>query len=531
MSAHRYNSRPESHNSPLGSQVPLPTGDPFDVTFSEGGDHPMFPNSTNHQLSTEEALITQRDWLRQVSRDITAYSDLIEGVSPQVLDPARPTLVRLFLCAVVATAMNRAQITNAIRDNSMLMSGPIATLIAEAKPPSSSSSSSDEAPDINEVFRNVTANQLSKIKDLMAHLESLAHKALTKDQGPSDKGKSKPKDTPGPSALGGPSPTQPAPAKAKKGENKTKFNPSPNKPSAYQKKVRDPLSQGELLFAPTKAITRDGNEATVDGINGLNLINGQLAKLTPTCSIKGLRWTQRSNVLLTPTNPEEWDILAKQGLIALEKVCGISFALRTPSPLKDLVLHGWPAKHGALPNTPTTLSWKNVTGWSAPSPTPAAPLLLFSVTTDGAKEKLFHNPHWVNGRRISFKKFQTPPTIPNQCSCCWKVGHPTWRCSIKTAICALCSGAHLIPEHACSTQGCKVKGAQCAHTILQCPICAQAHPAWDRDCQECQIQKAANPPKKKQAPPKAAGLVVPGAPVPMKSDVDRMEKQHAQNSA
>ncbi|KDQ06048.1 hypothetical protein BOTBODRAFT_181947 [Botryobasidium botryosum FD-172 SS1] len=93
--------------------------------------------------------------------------------------------------------------------------------------------------------------------------------------------------------------------------------------------VRDPLTHGEVLFAPASPFGRDDNEGTINSQNGLNLINGSLKDLTPTCSIKGLRWTWRGNILLTPELPEQWDILAQHRPKILEHHMGKKFTLLT----------------------------------------------------------------------------------------------------------------------------------------------------------------------------------------------------------
>ncbi|KDQ05808.1 hypothetical protein BOTBODRAFT_182201 [Botryobasidium botryosum FD-172 SS1] len=402
----------------------------------------------------------QTRWVNGIMSTLRGVPTYIKYLETDILTPNRATLARLLLSAAQATAMNDTQLLDAIRDIPPLMEGAIAKIVAQA------SDSDDESPDEDEVFRIKTTGRLLKIEESMACIEALAKRALSNKPESKDKGKGK-APTPGPSAPGAtPSPpTAPTPdtvtittqiqptqsyaAAANKGKNKTtpKFNPSPNRASAYCKKVRDPLESGELLFAPLSAITCDGNAGTIDGQNAINLINGALGLLTPTCTIKGIRWTQRSNVLLTPSSPEEWDILAKHAPGVLEHLCQVKFTLRTPVPSKDLILHGWPARHGSLPNVEeicTTVATaigidaddiiKEKSRWlvGPKSNTSRPPLLLLAVATDEAEAKLlFNNPHWINGKRITFKKFSTPPTVPNQCTRCWKVGHPTWRCSAK----------------------------------------------------------------------------------------------------
>ncbi|KDQ16105.1 hypothetical protein BOTBODRAFT_173383 [Botryobasidium botryosum FD-172 SS1] len=464
-------------NNSLEETVPLDLNAPFPV---------YAPNEMSDE-DHESIRSHQTRWLNGIMSTLRGVPTYIKHLETGILTPNCAVITRLLLSAAQAMAMNDTQLLDAIRDIPPLMEGAIAKIIVES----------------------------------MAHIEALAKRALSNKTEPKDKGKGK-TPAPGPSALGvtPPPPTASTPDAV---TITTQIQPAQSYAAAANKgknKVRDPLESGEPLFAPLSTTTRDGNAARINGQNAVNLINKALGLLTPTCTIKGIRWTQRDNILLTPSSPEEWDILTKHSPGILEHLCQVKFTLRTPVPSKDLVLHGWPAKHGALPNVEnicTTVATaagidandiiKEKCRWlvGPKSNTSRPPLLLLTVATDEAESKLlFHNPHWINGKKITFKKFSTPPTVPSQCTRCWKVGHPTWRCSAKVGVCALCSGEHLTPDHSCSTQGCKVKGKRCAHTLLQCPICTQDHPAWDKDCQECQIQKAANPPKKKQASPKAA---------------------------
>ncbi|KDQ12886.1 hypothetical protein BOTBODRAFT_176029 [Botryobasidium botryosum FD-172 SS1] len=306
-------------------------------------------------------------------------------------------------------------------------------------------------------------------------------------------------------------------AAASKGARTPKFNPSPKIPSAYRKKVRDPLTHGEVLFAPESPFGRDDNNGTIDGQNGLNLINGSLKDLTPTCSVKGLRWTSRGNLMLTPQLPDQWDILAKHGPAVLEHHMGKKFSVLTHGPTKDVVLHGWGASHDALPNignvcakVTTALGLDpydivvDKSRWLVGKNTNPnrPPLLLLAISTDEAAEKLlYQNPHWIEGKKIAFKVFSSDPTIPNQCARCWKVGHPTWRCGVKTPVCGLCSDGHATTSHRCHQPLCNIVGDKCPHFTMQCPNCQDAHKAWDRKCVERQIQKAANPPKKRAQTP------------------------------
>ncbi|KDQ07848.1 hypothetical protein BOTBODRAFT_180317 [Botryobasidium botryosum FD-172 SS1] len=498
-------------NSSLEETVPPKLNLPFNVITDNT------PDDLKKTIAAQ-----QRNWLGNVMSSMRGIPSLLPYVDNTVLTPERAVLTRIMLSAAHASAMNVTQMIDAIHDITPIAEGAVARIIV-------ASQSDDETPDEDDVFRLTTTNRLSKIEESIARIEKLAKQAASTPKN---------KNTPGPTAPGIPAPTgKPLPAAAPASyasaaatqtENTRKFNPSPNQPSAFRKKVRDPLEHGELLFAPLSPLTRDGNAGRIDGINGLNLVNGELAQKTPKCSIKGIRWTPRGNVLLTPSTPEEWDILAKHGPSILEHLCGVKFALRTTIPSKNLVLHGWPASHEKLPNIADVCQslatglkinsadfiQENTRWLSGPkSNKNHPPLLLLAVATDEvADHLLYNNPHWVLGKKLSFKKFSTPPTIPNQCNRCWKVGHPTWRCSVKTAVCGVCAKDHATVKHKCPTRACRITGKKCDHASYSCPICSQEHPAWDRDCQERQIQRTAHPPKKPRVAPKATAAA-PDSPV------------------
>lgn len=134
-----------------------------------------------------------------------------------------------------------------------------------------------------------------------------------------------------------------------------------------------------------------------------------------------------------------------------------------------------------------------------PNPT-KEPLLLLAFSTDEVADRLLHhNPHWVQGNHITFKEFNSSPITPNQCCCCWKVGHLTWRCGATSVTCRICSEFHDTLSHCCSSQNCGRVGKTCKHTPAICPNCGKNHPAWEKSCVKSLIQKAVNPPKKKAA--------------------------------
>ncbi|KDQ13093.1 hypothetical protein BOTBODRAFT_175960 [Botryobasidium botryosum FD-172 SS1] len=302
--------------------------------------------------------------------------------------------------------------------------------------------------------------------------------------------------------------------------NPRKFNPSPKEPLAFRKKKRDEQRFGEVLFTPSPAFPRNNDaDCPLSGSGALKTLNEFLSTLTPPCTIKGIAWTPRGNVLLTPTSPDMWDILAKQGSAALSHLHnGRTFYCLTHGPTRDLVVHGIPAKVTDLPKVDNVcLSLTAGLGldphdivqaksrWlvSSRSPNPnKRPLFLISLTTDEVAERLLHrNPHWIEGDRITFKEFATAPTVPNQCRRCWKVGHPTWRCGVSNPVCAICAEFHETLTHTCSFQGCVERGKSCEHATKTCPNCGGNHPAWDKACIERLIQKAAQPSKKKSSPP------------------------------
>ncbi|KDQ12864.1 hypothetical protein BOTBODRAFT_176007 [Botryobasidium botryosum FD-172 SS1] len=347
-----------------------------------------------------------------------------------------------------------------------------------------------------------------------------------------------------PSAL----PTQ-AQSYAAATANPRKFNPSPKEPSAFRKKKRDEQRFGEVLFTPSPAFPKDNDaDCPLSGSGALKTLNEYLSNLTPPCTIKGIAWTPRGNVLLTPSSPDMWDILAKQGTAALSHLHnGRTFYCLTHGPTRDLVVHGIPAKATDLPKVDNvclslaaglSLDPHNIvqakSRWlvSSRSPNPnKRPLFLVSLTTDEVAERLLHrNPHWIEGDRITFKEFATAPTVPNQCRRCWKVGHPTWRCGVTNPVCAICAELHKTLSHKCSFQGCVEIGKACEHATKTCPNCGGNHPAWDKACIERLIQKAAQPPKKKGSPPQPK-KAAPDSPAKATADFIRSIPQGAPGHA
>ncbi|KDQ08128.1 hypothetical protein BOTBODRAFT_180153 [Botryobasidium botryosum FD-172 SS1] len=308
--------------------------------------------------------------------------------------------------------------------------------------------------------------------------------------------------------------------------NPRKFNPSPKEPSAFRKKKHDEQRFGEVLFTPSPAFPKD-NDADC-----------------PLSGSGGIAWTPRGNVLLTPTSPDMWDILAKQGAAALSHLHnGRTFYCLTHGPTRDLVVHGIPARATGLPKVDNvclslaaglSLDPHDIvqakSRWLVSSRSPnlnKRPLFLVSLTTDEVAEPLLHrNPHWIKGDRITFKEFSTAPTVPNQCRRCWKVGHPTWRCGVSNPVCTICAEFHETLTHACSFQGCTERGKACEHATKTCPNCGSNHPAWDKACIECLIQKAAQPPKKKGSPPQPK-KAAPDSPAKAAADFIRSIPQGA----
>ncbi|KDQ16187.1 hypothetical protein BOTBODRAFT_173100 [Botryobasidium botryosum FD-172 SS1] len=453
---------------------------------------------------------TQEAWLRNVNNTLVNYVSHLGELNAALFADAHRPITRLLLGAALATTPSIGDLADIIAANPDWMSGPIMRLIPPPKAEDSEKDSMDEDTTDPPTHPKVKAaeskneKRFGAIEDALARLEGLMLRSLTPHAPPPAKGEQssgqkKPKPTPPKDSP--PKETsittvtpqatvttqiQPAASYASaaaKGASTCKFNPSPKNPSAYRKKVRDLLVHGEVLFAPASPFGRDDNNGTINGQNGLNLINGSLKDLTPTCSVKGLRWTSRGNIMLTPELPEQSNILAKHGPAVLEQHMAKKFTVLTFGPTKDVVLHGWGATHDALPNVGNVCA--KVTSALGLDPYDIVidksrwlvgkntnpnrpPLLLLAISTDEAAEKLlYQNPHWIEGKKITFKVFSSDPTIPNQCARCWKVGHPTWCCGVKTP----------------------------------CPNCRDAHEAWDRKCVERQIQKAANPPKKRAQSP------------------------------
>ncbi|KDQ10612.1 hypothetical protein BOTBODRAFT_178086 [Botryobasidium botryosum FD-172 SS1] len=476
---------------------------------------------------------TQEAWLRNVNDTLINYVAHLGELDATLFADARRPITRLLLGAALATAPSIGDLADIIAGNPDWM--------AEDTDDDSMDEDATDPPTHPKAKAVESKNEkrFGAIEDALVRLEGLLLKSLAPPSlpPPTRSGQSSGQKKPKPTTPKDPPPKetsvttvtpqatvttqiQPAATYATataKGASNRKFNPSPKEPSAYRKKVRDPLVHGEVLFAPASPFGRDANNGTINGQNGLNLINGSLKDLTPTCSVKGLRWTSRGNIMLTPDLPEQWDILAKHGPAVLEQHMDKKFTVLTFGPTKDVVLHGWGATHDALPNVGNVCA--KVTSALGLDPYDIVvdksrwlvgkntnpnrpPLLLLAISTDEAAEKLlYQNPHWIEGKKIAFKVFTSDPTIPNQCARCWKVGHPTWRCGVKTPVCGLCSDGHATTSHRCHQPLCNIVGDRCPHFTLQCPNCQDAHEAWDRKCVERQIQKAANPPKKRAQTP------------------------------
>ncbi|KDQ05964.1 hypothetical protein BOTBODRAFT_182040 [Botryobasidium botryosum FD-172 SS1] len=461
---------------------------------------------------------TQEAWLRNVNDTLNNYCKHLGELDETLFASARRPITRLLLGAALATAPSTGELADMIAAHPDWMSGPIMRLIPAPKDDSSDNSMDEDAADHPKAPATASKNEkrFGAIEDALARLEGLLLSSRTPTAPPPARSgqPSGQKKKPAPPKVPPPKETsvttitpeatvttqiQPASsyaAAASKGARTPKFNPSPKIPSTYRKKVHDPLTHGEVLFAPESPFRRDDNNGTINGQNGLNLINGSLKDLTPTCS---------------------WDILAKHGPAVLEHHMGKKFSVLTHGPTKDVVPHGWGASHDALPNVGNVCA-KITTAlgldpydivvdksrWLVGKNTNPnrPPLLLLAISTDEAAEKLlYQNPHWIEGKKIAFKVFTSDPTVPNQCARCWKVGHPTWRCGVKTPVCGLCSDGHATTSHRCHQPLCNIVGDKCPHFTMQCPNCQDAHEAWDRKCVERQIQKAANPPKKRAQTP------------------------------
>ncbi|KDQ06312.1 hypothetical protein BOTBODRAFT_181711 [Botryobasidium botryosum FD-172 SS1] len=481
------------------------------------------------ELDRVTALSSQRGWIQAGIDSMSSFPALAGQLNEDAIGPKRAVLTRLFLEAISAITVNDAELLRIMESFPMWKDGPLA-LLKPADDSSTDSDSNDNAtPDKGKQKANNTPARLTAIEDAIVRIEALAREAL-KPRGPPPtttaplppRGQSSGRKNQGRSPAMGANSTPirapkaqttsqtttttpavtvttqitPKDTYANKAKNAPKFNPSPKMPSAFRKKARGPMPFGEVLFAPDHPFTRDGNENQPDGSNSITLINRSLEKAVPLCSIKGLKWTPRGNLLLTPSSPDQWDILAKHGPGALETASGMKFSLISQGPTTNLVLHGWSAKSTALPNVGTVCASITTSLGLDPldilidkchwligkNPNPdRSPLLLVAITMDEAAEKLlFNNPHWIEGQKVSFKAFHQDATVPNQCVRCWEVSHPTWRCSAKTPVCGLCSDGHPTIQHRCGDSNCNVIGKSCTHSSLQCPNCQGNHTAWDR---------------------------------------------------
>ncbi|KDQ11876.1 hypothetical protein BOTBODRAFT_176876 [Botryobasidium botryosum FD-172 SS1] len=426
---------------------------------------------------------TQEAWLRNVNDTLNNYVEHLGELNAELFALTRRPITRLLLGAALATAPSIGDLAEIIAANPDWM--------AEDTDDDSMDEDTTDPPTHPKAKAAELKNEkrFGAIEDALARLEGLLLKTLTPVAPPPAKGgqtsgQKKPKPTPPKDSPPGKPASPRSPPRRRLPLKSSRQLPTP-----------PPLQKGpapaKVLFAPASPFARDDNNGTINGQNGLNLINGSLKDLTPTCSIKGLRWTSRGNIMLTPELPEQWDILAKHGPAVLEKHMGKTFSVLTHGPTKDVVLHGWGATHNALPNVgnvcakiTTVLGLDpydivvNKSRWLVGKNTNPnrPPLLLLAISTDEAAEKLlYQNPHWIEGKKVAFKVFSSDPTIPNQCARCWKVGHPTWHCGVKPP----------------------VLGDRCPHFTLQCPNCQDAHEAWDRKCVERQIQKAVNLPEKR----------------------------------
>ncbi|KDQ06842.1 hypothetical protein BOTBODRAFT_181186 [Botryobasidium botryosum FD-172 SS1] len=298
-----------------------------------------------------------------------------------------------------------------------------------------------------------------------------------------------------------------------------KFNPSPKVASAYRRKKNTPSQHGETLWSPSDPDSFDVG-AIRSGPAPLGELNALLSKCVPPCALKGLQWTERNMVLLTPTRPEDADILPVHAAEVLSKVFGgHAFRQYSYGPSTGIVCYGAargsPANHsssdmlnllsGGLGLSPSDVIPAKARWLVAKSDeaTASKPSFLLHITSNETAERLLaSNPHFIAGVRFSLKKFKDTPTVPNQCQRCFKVGHSTLRCSAQTSVCGICGEGHATASHACAS--CATIGVPCTtHPLLKCANCGGNHPAWNPTCVNRLIQMAAQPPKKKK------GVVTP----------------------
>ncbi|KDQ10611.1 hypothetical protein BOTBODRAFT_178084 [Botryobasidium botryosum FD-172 SS1] len=222
---------------------------------------------------------------------------------------------------------------------------------------------------------------------------------------------------------------------------KQKFNPSPKVASAYRRKKNSPSQHGETLWSLSDPDSFDVG-AIRSGPAPLGELNALLSKCVPPCALKGLQWTDRHMVLLTPTRPKDIDILSVHAAEVLSKVFGgHAFKQFSYGPSTGIVCYGAargsPANHssedmlgllsGGLGLSPSDVipaksRWLVAKNDEATAPKPS--FLIHITSNETAERLLASNPHFIAGVRFSLKKFKESPTVPNQCQRCFKAMLP-----------------------------------------------------------------------------------------------------------
>ncbi|KDQ15172.1 hypothetical protein BOTBODRAFT_174021 [Botryobasidium botryosum FD-172 SS1] len=315
-------------------------------------------------------------------------------------------------------------------------------------------------------------------------------------------------------------PTPPAPAKATPSTTyvqaaqapaapelpKRKFNPSPKVASAYRKKKNSPSHHSETLWSPSAPNSFDISTIH-SGPAPLTEMNTLLAKCVPPCALKGLQWTDRRMVLLTPTHPEDGDILSVRAADALSQVFGgHSFTQFSYGPLTGIVCYGTargsPTDHDAADTLnllcgglglspsdviPAKSRWLVTKGEEK---TAAKPSFLIHLTlNETAKRLLAPNPHFITGVHFSLKSSRKLPPSQTSASAASRWATPPQNVvPSQSSAASVANNTPPLPTRAPS--------APCRESP------AKLTPPSNTPTAE-EIMPSAQPPKKKQGPTKA----------------------------
>ncbi|KDQ11299.1 hypothetical protein BOTBODRAFT_177343 [Botryobasidium botryosum FD-172 SS1] len=326
----------------------------------------------------------------------------------------------------------------------------------------------------------------------------------------SGKGKQRAAAPPAPSTTAktsAPKPKKPTFAEAAKaaspsstGVNPPKFNPSPKIASPMRSKTKTPLS---AVFKPLSPIAP---EAQTSGLAIVEHINRLLAPAH--FQLKGVAWSPFGNFIATPHVAEDVAKLPEILPRILQDMYKVQFQHLTFDISSLVVVYNLPLSPSDNWTDPSAMALALMAQNDIAEPLPASPghwlanpdrhkgssaSLHLSLSPQAKAAILKSGSLFYEGRPHPVRAFTAAKTKPNQCRCCWRLGHSEAWCRRTNPVCGSCSQDH--PSHHHSSVAPNVPHL--------CVLCKGAHPSWTRWCVNRHIQLVAQPPipKKKPAAP------------------------------